>query len=126
MGTLFVASALAMGLVASAGPGGDGFLASDTWEVGRRTTYELVVGYAMRMAAVFTIVTSTIMLRTRVTASWLVVAGYAVGIVLLLAVRTFAWVELAFPAWVFTLSVYILAVGSRRDRVAGAETRGRP
>ena len=78
----------------------------------------------MRMAAVFTIATSTILLRTRLAPRWLVAAGYAVAIILLLAVGVFAWVELAFPAWVLALSVYVLVAGSRQDRVADpAETK---
>ncbi len=38
VGTLFVASAVATGLVASAGDDGGGLVSSDTWEVARRTT----------------------------------------------------------------------------------------
>jgi hypothetical protein len=125
LGTLFVASALAAGLVASAGNGGGTLPSSDTWEVARRTTYELAIVYAMRMAAVFTIATSTILLRTRLAPRWLVVAGYAAGLVLLLAVGLFAWVELVFPAWVLVLSVYVLVAGGRRDRVDGAQQDGR-
>jgi hypothetical protein len=79
--------------------------------------------YAMRMAAVFTIATSTILLRTRLAPRWLVVSGFAVGVALLLAVGVFAWVELAFPAWVLVLSVYVLVAGARRDRVVGARPR---
>ena len=48
--------------------------------------------------------------------------GFAVGLVLLLAVGFFAWLELAFPAWVLVLSVYVLMAGSRRDQVEGGET----
>ena len=88
-------------------------------EFGRRATYELTTVYAMRMAAVFTIATSTILLRTRLAPGWLVAAGYAVGTILLLAVGVFAWVELAFPAWVLTLSVYVLVAGFRGMRAAG-------
>ncbi len=76
----------------------------------------------MRMAAVFTIATSTILLRTRLAPRWLVVGGFAVGVALLLAVGFFAWVELVFPAWVLVLSVYVLVAGARRDRVEGGET----
>ena len=119
LGMLFVASALAAGLVASAGDGGGSLLSSDTWEVARRATYELANVYAMRMAAVFTIATSTILLRTRLAPRWLVVAGYAAGIALLLAVGFFAWVELVFPAWVLVLSVYVLVAGAERDQHDG-------
>ena len=125
LGMLFVASALAAGLVASAGDGGGSLVSSDAWEVARRTTYELMNVYAMRMAAVFTIATSTILLRTRLAPQWLVVAGYAAGIALLLAVGFSAWVELVFPAWVLVLSVYVLVAGARRDPVDGAQHDGR-
>ena len=84
-----------------------------------------MIVYAMRMAAVFTIATSTILLRTRLAPRWLVVAGYAIGIALLLAVGFFAWIELAFPAWVLVLSVYVLVAGGSRERIDGGETEGR-
>ena len=52
----------------------------------------------MRMAAVFTLATSTILLRTRLAPCWLVASGYAVAILLLVPVGFFPWVELVFPA----------------------------
>jgi hypothetical protein len=116
VGTLFVAAAVAAGLVASAGDNADSLLSSGTWEFGRRTTYELMTVYAMRMAAVFTLATSTILLRTRLAPGWLVASGYIIAIALLVAVGFFAWVELAFPAWVLVLSVYVLVAGSRQHR----------
>ena len=124
VGTLFVASAVATGLVASAGDNAGSLLSSGAWEFGRRTTYELTSVYAMRMAAVSTIATSTILLRTRLAPRWLIAAGYVVGAILLLAVGVFAWVELAFPAWVLTLSVHVLVAGSRGEGVASMPGTG--
>jgi len=117
VGMLFVASALAAGLVASAGDNGDSLLSADTWDVGRRTTYELMTVYAMRMAAVFMLATSTILLRTRLAPRWIVASGYAVAILLLVTVGFFAWIELVFPAWVLMLSLYVLITGFRRGRM---------
>ena len=119
VGMLFVASAVAAGLVASAGHDGESLLGSTAWEVGRRTTHELATVYAMRMAAVFTLATSTILLHTRLAPRWLVVSGYAVAILLLVTVGFFPWVELVFPSWVFALSLYVLIAGLRRGRVEG-------
>ena len=113
---LFVASAVAAGLVAAAGDNADSLVSSEAWDIGRRTTHELMVVYAIRMAAVFTIATSTILMRTRLAPRWLVVSGYAIGFVLLFTVGFFAWIELAFPAWVLAVSLYILVVGYRRAR----------
>jgi hypothetical protein len=113
VGTLFVAAALSAGLVAGAGESRDSLFTSGAWEVGRRAVYELMSVYAMRMAAVFTLATSTILLRTGLAPRWLVTAGYAIAVTLLVTVGLFAWIELLFPAWVLVLSVYILVVGSR-------------
>jgi len=124
---LFVAAAGAAGLVASAEDHGDTLLSSGTWEVGRRTVYELMSVYAMRMAAVFTIATSTILLRTATAPRWLVYAGFATGVLLLVTVGFFAWIELLFPAWVMALSAYVLISGFRRGHVAdGAGASGPP
>ena len=119
VGMLFVAAAVSAGLVAGAGDHADSLLSSGTWEFGRRTADELMSVYAMRMAALFTIAASVILLRTRTAPRWLVVTGYATGVLLLVAAGFVAWIELAVPAWVLALSVYVLVAGLRRDRAAG-------
>jgi hypothetical protein len=127
---LFAASAVAAGLLASAKNDAGGLVSSETWDVGRATTHQLMVVYAVRMAAVFTIASSTILMRTRLAPRALVVSGYAIGAALLLVVGFFAWIELAFPAWVFAVSVYILVAGHKRARpvdpgqIEGAQVRG--
>jgi hypothetical protein len=119
VGMLFVAAAVSAGLVASAGDHANSLVSSGTWEFGRRTADELMGVYAIRMAALFTLATSTILSRTRLAPRWLVASGYLVAVVLLLTGGFFGWVELAFPAWVLALSVYVLVAGSGRDRAAG-------
>jgi hypothetical protein len=118
VGMLFVAGAVSAGLVTSAGDHADSLLSSGTWEFGRRTADELMSAYAMRMAALFTIVTSTILLRARTGPRWLAASGYLVTIVLLVAGGSLAWVELVFPTWVLVLSLYVLITSFRRS--AGA------
>jgi hypothetical protein len=121
---LFATAALAAGLIVSAGDNASIFRSSDAWELGRRATYELMTVYAMRMAAVFTIATSTILHRVSIAPRWLVVTGYASGIVLLVTVSFAAWIELLFPVWVFVLSVYVLiaARGGTVERGAARES----
>lgn len=110
---LFVASAVAGGLIVAAENNVDTILSSGAWEFGRQTTHELMVVYAMRMAAVFTLAISTILLRTRLAPRWLVASGYAIAIVLLLTTGSLAWVELLFPAWVLALSLHVLVSSFR-------------
>jgi hypothetical protein len=120
VGMLFVAAAVAGGLIVAAERNAETILASGAWEFGRETTYELMVVYATRMAAVFTLAISTILLRTRLAPRWLVASGYAIAVVLLLTAGSFAWVELLFPAWVMALSLHVL-VTSFRSRAEGVD-----
>jgi hypothetical protein len=69
--------------------------------------------YAMRMAAVFILTTTTLAVRLRLIPWWLAVAGYLTAAALLLAVGVIPWLELLFPAWVFVLSLHILIVTMR-------------
>jgi len=112
VGMLFVAAAVADGLIAAAsrpsGPPG-----ADTLALGRDVSAILVNVYSMRMAAVFTLTTVTIARRTEIVSRWLTVAGIVAAVVLLVGVGISAWVELLFPAWILALSIDILAAGLR-------------
>jgi hypothetical protein len=122
---LFASAAVAAGLVASAEANSRSLVESGAWEMGRHLTHDLLVVYAMRMAAVFTLVTSTILLRTGTGPRWLAASGYLIALLMLLTAGFVAWIELLFPAWLLALSLHILAVGFRRDR-AGARGVPRP
>jgi hypothetical protein len=111
VGMLFVAAAIAGGLItdmASSGPPGAGTLAQ-----GRSVTSILLNVYAMRMAAVFTLTTVTIARRTKIVSRWLTVAGLVTALVLLVGVGISPWAELLFPAWILAISIDILAAGPR-------------
>ena len=69
--------------------------------------------FGIRMAAVFTLVVTNLGRRTGIVPSWLVVAGYATGVVLLFAPPMTVWATLLFPAWVFALSVNMLVLSWR-------------
>ena len=120
---LFVGAAVGGGLIAIAGarsaaPG------PDTLVVSRQITHLVLHVYALRMAAVFTISTATITLRTRVIPRWIGVAGFAVAAVLLVSVGLTPWVDLLFPAWILLLSIDIMRTGLRGSRGAGGTAIG--
>jgi hypothetical protein len=115
-GLLFIAMLFATGAIV----GGivltdDAHRAPDVWTFGRHVSFTLLTVYAMRMAAVFAISTTTIATRLGLTPPWLTVLGLATGIVLLFSAGVIPWIELMFPAWVFVFSVYIL-IASWRPR----------
>jgi len=79
-----------------------------TIDLGRSIARSMLYIYAARSAGVFTLVTSTIILRTGATAKWSAIVGFAVGLTLLLSVQYYDLVILLFPAWVALVSVLIL------------------
>jgi len=110
---LFTAAAFSGGLIAEA-MAGSAAPGPDTLAVGRQITSLLLRVYTMRMAAVFTMSTATITLRTNVVPRWIGILGIAVAVVLLVSVGLTPWLELLFPAWVLLLSADILRAGLRQ------------
>lgn len=120
-GLLFIALFLTSisitdGLVESASSDSQKLADSGIWVVGRHIS-ESTLEVALVMAGVFTTATSTILLRTGTGPRWLALVGSVVAIVMVLdGQRVEPWIVLAFPAWVFVLSLYILLAAFRRKQ----------
>ena len=111
---LFVSAAVAGGLIIAAAAEPDGFLGSAAFAFARATTYEIMNVYAIKMAGVFMILTSTLALRTGFLARWIAVLGYALALLSLFSGRYIAWSPMVFPSWVLLISLYILIDNLRR------------
>lgn len=110
--TMFGAAAAATAVLATAHvPGGSPTL--PTWDFGRHFAYTLMIGYAMRMAAVFTCSMSVIGHRLGILPRWLTLLGFLTALSLLFISTKIPWSELVFPAWSLVISVYILTVSGR-------------
>lgn len=105
-GFVFVAT-----LFASAAAAGTVLAEGTPSEFGRHYAYTLLATYAMRMAAVFVLATSTIGRMLGVFPRPLALLGTVVGLVLLVVGSGVPWSELVFPAWALILSLYILRAG---------------
>jgi hypothetical protein len=105
---LFMSAAMVGGFIIAyeADPGR--LLGSTTFTSARAIVYEIMNVYAMKMAGLFTVATSTLALRTGFIARWIAWLGYAVALLLLLSSRYIEGVLLVFPFWVLLISVYIL------------------
>ena len=110
--TLFGAAAAAGSLLASAGVSGAGS-GPQLQSFGQHFTYGLLTTYSMRMAAVFTLSTSSIGHQLGVLPRWLSILGYLVALTLLFVTDSIAWAELVFPAWALVVSLHILVAGLR-------------
>jgi hypothetical protein len=87
---------------------------SVTFTLARSFAYHLTTVYALKMAGVFLMTASTIVLRTAITARWTAVIGYAAAAVILLGSQLLDWTFFVFPAWVLVVSVNILVEEYRR------------
>jgi hypothetical protein len=115
---LFAAVAVSRGLMETFATTGGRPVGSETYAVGRSMAYTFMNTFGMKMAAIFMFVTSTIGLRTAVLARWVTLAGFALGLILLLVISNIAWIAMVFPFWVLLVSTYILVAdfqhGGRR------------
>ena len=80
----------------------------------RALMYQMLNIYAIRMAGVFMISLSTVWLRTRVMPRPVAIVTLAIALMLIFVINFSLWIVLVFPAWVFTISVYVLYQDLRR------------
>lgn len=108
LGMMFVAAAVfgAVVIVNAARP--ESLANSTTFAMARAFAYTLVNVYAIKMAGVFMVVTSTLAWRTEFLARWIALVGLAMALVLLFASQLFDWSFAIFPAWTLLISFYIL------------------
>ena len=121
---LFASAAVAGGIIIAYGARPEGLLDSATFTFARAVTYEIMNLYAIKMAAVFMISTSTLALRTGFTPRWIAFSGFACALFLLFSWRYIEWVILIFPLWVLLISIYILIDNLRRPSQIAATSPG--
>jgi MFS family permease len=112
-GLLFLAMLFAIGAVAGAiiltfAVEPEAAINSATFHFARAFAYNLMNIYVIKMAGVFMISTSTLAIFTEIAPRWIAFLGYALSLLLLFGSSFFAWSFVAFPLWVFLISVYIL------------------
>ena len=119
VGMLFAASASAGALGAAVKFQDQPPPSADTFLLARALGFSFLFIFAVRAAAVFMLVASTIGLRTGFLPRWLVVFGYVSGVVFLFSVTYVEILALLLPAWVSAVSVVILRSGTRDPSLAG-------
>lgn len=112
-GLLFVASlyasaALSGALVQTIVNGHTDLLYTETYYLARQLTGAFLNVFAIKMAGVFIMTTSTIVRRTGVLPRWVAYTGFASAAVLLLVITSWPWIALLFPLWILAVSLSIL------------------
>jgi len=125
-GLLFLAMLFAAGavigailLVFTAEP--NAMLNSTTLHVARALAFNLVNIYAIKMASVFMISTSTLTIYTGMAPRWMALLGFALALILLVGSYYIAWSVVVLPLWVLLISIHILL-----DNLRGTAAAERP
>jgi len=105
---IFLAASVAGGIIKLMLAGSGELARSGVFALARVQVYQAMNTYAIKMAGVFMISTSTISLRTGIVPRWMAYLGYALALVLLLSVGVIRSILLVFPLWVLSISVYVL------------------
>src|SRR5882757_4059439 len=121
---LFVAAAVigAVMLVASVSEPNE-LISSATFRFARAVSYIIMNVYAIKMAAVFMISTSTVVIRTGIAPRWIAFLGFLLAAILLIGSSFISWSIAVFPSWVFLISGYILIDNLGGNPLADAATR---
>jgi hypothetical protein len=116
---LFAAAAVigAVMLVASVSEPNE-LINSATFRFARAVSYIIMNVYAIKMAAVFMISTSTVVIRTCIAPRWIAFLGLLLAVILLIGSFFISWSVAVFPSWVFLISVYILIDNLRGNPLA--------
>ena len=117
VGMYWAAAAQLAGLVAGNRYDAAPPLSAAALEAVRSEAFSFLFVLASRAAGVFILVTTTITWRSRTFPRPLGVLGYGIGVVMLLSVSFLQWIVLLFPAWVFLVSLYVLAAEVRTASV---------
>ena len=121
---LFASAAVAGGIIIAYGARPEGLLDSPTFTFARAVTYEIMNLYAIKMAAVFMISTSTLVMRTGFTPRWIAFLGFTFGLLLLFSGRLYRLDYTGLPAVVLLISIYILMDNLRRPSQPAATSPG--
>jgi hypothetical protein len=105
---LFVAAAAIGAIVLLASGGPNELINSASFHFARALAYLVMNVYAIKVAAVFMISTSTVALYTAFLSRWLAYLGYILAGTLLFGSYYIGWSFVVLPVWILAISIYII------------------
>ena len=105
---LFCAAAVVLSTVVALSPNSAVRIDANTFAFARNLTFHLMNVYAIKMAAVFMITTSTLAAYTRFVPKYVAYLGYPLALLILFGSQYREWSFFIFPVWVLLLSTQIL------------------
>src|SRR5262245_34026991 len=105
---LFIMAAVVGAMILAFAQGATEVSTSVAFHFTRIFTYNIVNIYMVKMAGVFLMSTSTVVIFTKIAPSWIALLGYGLALLLLFLSSYFSWTFVAFPFWILLVSIYLL------------------
>ena len=114
LATLFTSAAAIGAIILAFATDPRNLMNSAAFHFTRTLAYNVANIYMVKMAGVFMISTSTVVVYTEIAPRWVAFLGFALALLLLFGSAYFSWIFVAFPFWVFLISGCLLVDKYRR------------
>jgi hypothetical protein len=114
LATLFTSAAAIGAIILAFAADSSNLVNSASFHFARTLAYNVANIYMVKMAGVFMISTSTVVVYTEIAPRWVAFLGFGLALLLLFGSAYFSWIFVAFPFWVFLISGCLLVDKYRR------------
>ena len=111
---LFVLAAVVGAIILTFAGDSKDVMSAATFHFARTLTYNIVNIYMIKMAGVFMMSTSTVIIYTDIAPRWVAYLGFTLALLLLFGSSYLSWIFVTFPFWVFLISACLLIEEFRR------------
>jgi hypothetical protein len=118
---LFISAGIGGSVVLLYGNTPSNLVGDEFYPFGRALMYTIANVYAVKMASVFLITTTTLSFRIGIFPKWFIYLSYGLGLIMLLNLFFVEWLILIFPVWVLLISVIVLVDNYRVEKEAGSK-----
>jgi hypothetical protein len=108
LASLFVTAALAGAILLTFKAKPEATDASEAFHLVRAVTFGLMNVYVVKLASVFLISASTLIIYTHIVPRWMAIVGYALALLLFFGSYFVGWLFLVLPSWVLMVSIFVL------------------
>jgi hypothetical protein len=114
LATLFTSAAAIGAIILAFAADPSNLIDPAAFRFARTLAYNVANIYMVKMAGVFMISTSTVVVYTKIAPRWVAFLGFVLALLLLFGSAYFSWIFVAFPFWVFLISGCLLVDKYRR------------
>jgi hypothetical protein len=118
---LFISAGIGGSVVLLYGNSPSNLVGDEFYPFGRALMYTIANVYAVKMASVFLISTTTLSFRIGIFPKWFIYLSYGLGLIMLLNLFFVEWLILIFPVWVFLISTIVLVENYMESKRAGSK-----